>query len=199
YYMGIYNQFLILSAFVNDKTFSLDMSEEQRLARLGEIIGHELTHGFDPNGIKYDKDGNLVADDNNPNGWMPAADYEAYMKRAEKVADYFNSIIPVPYGRCDGTAMWGEASADIGGMSIALKIAEDIDGFDYDEFFRNHSILWRQQSTLISDRYDYTNEHPLSHLRINVTNQQFDEFYDTYDIKEVDLMYLAPENRIKIW
>ena len=84
-------------------------------------------------------------------------------------------------------------------MSIGLKIASKYDDFDYDTYFRSHAALWVVQTTLIVEQGDIFNEHPLYYLRINATNQQFDEFFETYDIKEGDLMYLAPEDRISIW
>ena len=199
YYLGCFNQFYVFAAFIQDETYRADMPREEKLAKLGDVIGHELTHGFDPNGIAYDKDGNKVSDDEHPNGWLPESDYEAFMKKADKLADYFNNIIPVPYDRCAGNVMWGEASADMGGMAISLKIAESVDDFDYDLYFRSYAELWRKQSTIIVDMHDIYDVHPLMHLRINVTCQQFDEFFETYGIKEGDLMYKSPEERIKIW
>ena len=73
------------------------------------------------------------------------------------------------------------------------------ENFDYDLYFRSHSKLWVKQSTLIVEQGDIFNEHPLYHLRTNATCQQFDEFYDTYDITEGDYMYLAPDERVNIW
>ena len=175
------------------------MAKEEKLALLGEIIGHELTHGFDPNGIKYDKDGNMVVTDEKPHGWMPEEDYLSFMDRAEKIADYFDQIRPFPYESCPGKSQWGEAAADIGGLMIGLDIAAKTEDFDYDRFFRTYSELWRKQSTLEWERSDIYDAHPLNHLRINVTVQQFDEFLDTYDVREGDGMYLDPKDRISIW
>ena len=199
FYYGSFNQFFILAGFVNDSVYSLDMPKEEKLAKLGEIVGHELTHGFDPLGIRYDKDGNLVGTDENPSGWLPEADYKAFGERAQKVVEYFDAIRPFPYDACSGAAVQGEAIADMGGLSIALKIAEGIDGFDYDAFFRSHAQLWRLQTTLDNERSAIYNEHPLCHLRINTVVQQFDEFYETYGVSEGDGMYLPPESRIAVW
>ena len=199
FYYGAYNQFFILDGFLNDGTYRKDMTPEQKLGTLGEVIGHELTHGFDPNGIQYDKDGNKVVTDDDPYGWMPAEDHEAYQKRAEKLADYFSRFVPFPYNRSDGTIWQGEAAADIAGMTIGLRIASKMDQFDYDLYFRSHSELWAKQSTLVVEQGDIFDEHPLNYLRINAVFQQFEEFFDTYDIREGDFMYLAPEDRINIW
>ena len=199
FYYGSFNQFFIMSGFIGDTTYRRDMSKEEKLGLLGEVFGHELTHGFDPLGIQYDKDGNMVVTDENPYGWLPKEDYEAFMERADRIAAYFNNINAFPYAKIDGNKVWGEAAADIGGMTITLKIAEKYDDFDYDRYFRCHSELWKEQVTVTSERYDISNEHPLRYLRINAVVQQFDKFNETYDIKEGDPMYLAPEDRIKIW
>ena len=199
FYYGVFNQFFVFSGFVDDAIYRPEMPMEEKLAWLGEIIGHELTHGFDPNGIGYDKNGNMVMTDACPYGWMPETDYQAFMMRAQKIADYFDGIHPFPYGSCPGGSQWGEAAADFGGLTISLKIAEKIDGFDYDRFFRAYAELWRKQTTLEWERHDIYDTHPLSHLRINVTVQQFDEFFAVYDVKKGDGMYLEPEKRIRIW
>lgn len=199
FYYGCFNQFFILSGFVSEDVYRLDMSREEKLALLGEIIGHELTHGFDPLGIQYDENGNRTGGDDAPCGWLPEADYEAFMERANRISEYFSAIWPFPYAACPGELQWGEAAADIGGLTIGLAIARQTPDFDYDLYFRTHARLWRKQDTLVSERSDLYNEHPLSHLRINVTVQQFDEFLETYGVGEGDGMYLAPEDRICIW
>lgn len=199
FYYGCFNQFFIFSGFVTDSIYRPDMPKEAKLAMLGEIIGHELTHGFDPTGIRYDKNGNMVLSDDTPYGWMPQEDYLAFMARAQKIADYFDRMRPFPYDSCPGSSQWGEAAADIGGLMIGLDIAGKIDGFDYDRYFRTYSGLWRTQTTLSSERSDIYNEHPLRHLRINVTLQQFDEFLNTYNVREGDGMFLDPDDRIRIW
>ena len=199
FYYGSFNQFFILSGFVNEATYRKDMPAEEKLGKLGEVIGHELTHGFDPLGIQYDKDGNKVVTDSNPYGWLPEEDYKAFMERADRIAAYYSAIKPFPYAVCEGERVWGEAAADIGGMAIGLKIAKKYKDFDYDRYFRSHAELWRMQSTISTERYDVTNEHPLRYLRINTVVQQFEEFLETYGIREGDLMYLAPEDRINLW
>ena len=90
--------------------------------------------------------------------------------------------------------------ADMGGIKCVLLMAEKIDGFDYDKFFRAYARMWQRMDTLQMCEWLATSDsHPLSYQRINVTLQQFDEFLDTYGIKEGDGMYLAPEDRVLIW
>lgn len=199
FYYGSFNQFFILSGFVSEDTFQTDMPYEKKLAMLGEIIGHEMTHGFDPQGIGYDQNGNLVTSKEHPEGWMPEEDYRAFLERAEKIADYFDHICPLPYSTCPGSTVWGEAAADIGGLSICLAIAEKQENFDYDLFFKTYTTLWLMQSTLSREYGDLYDAHPLRHLRINVTVQQFDEFLAVYGVEPGDGMYLDPDKRIAIW
>ena len=199
FYYGSFNQFFILSGFVNEATYRKDMPVEEKLGKLGEVIGHELTHGFDPQGIQYDKYGNKVVTDSDPYGWLPEEDYKAFMERAERIAAYYDAIKSFPYAACDGERVWGEAAADIGGMAIGLKIAEKYKEFDYDRYFRSYAELWRMQSTISTERYDVSDEHPLRCLRVNTVVQQFDDFLDTYGVREGDFMYLAPEDRIDLW
>ncbi len=85
-------------------------------------------------------------------------------------------------------------------MKCMLAIAAGVEGFDYNVFFRQYATVWRTKMlrnaltvTLATD------SHPLGCLRTNVTVQQFDEFYQTYDVQPGDGMYLAPEDRITVW
>ena len=88
----------------------------------------------------------------------------------------------------------------MGGMKCALNIAKKQSEFDYDLFFRSFADQYKSLTTK-SNEVDAvkTDPHPLQYLRINVTIQQFEEFYETYDVKPGDNMYLTPENRIAIW
>ena len=82
-----------------------------------------------------------------------------------------------------------------------LKIAEGMDGFDYDKFFRTYAYLWccYTHSIDLVERYNKEDGHPYNYLRCNVTISQFDEFIETYDIKPGDGMYVPEEERIRIW
>ena len=96
--------------------------------------------------------------------------------------------------------MQTEAIADMAGMGAMLKIAEGMDGFDYDKFFTAYATIWRRMNTREMEYYCCMQDtHPLHYLRTNVTLQQFDKFLEQYDIKEGDNMYLAPEDRVLVW
>lgn len=96
--------------------------------------------------------------------------------------------------------MQGEAIADITAMQCLLGIAANESNFDYDKYFRQYAKVWKQICTRELEYYCLMqDEHPLNYLRVNVTVQQFDEFYDTYHVQKGDHMYLASENCITVW
>ncbi|MBQ6553684.1 MAG: hypothetical protein IJL89_00500 [Firmicutes bacterium] len=174
--------------------YSKDMGIEELYAGIGATtIGHEISHAFDPSGSLYDKDGSL-------NSWWTDEDKAAFDNKAQKLIDYYDTIQPYAGAEYSGDLVQGEAIADMGGMQCMLRLAKKHPNFDYDAFFRAYAKAW-EMVTYPQTEYYYClyDEHPLGYLRINVTIQQFDEFIDTYGLKEGDGMYLAPENRIKVW
>ena len=189
------NVFYIYIGILKGDFYSKNMSYEQKLGAIGSVIGHELTHAFDSNGVKRDADGKL-------NPIIEGDDMKTFEERADVVRSYFGTVRSFEgSGYYDGSVdISGEAIADMGGVRCGLNIGAKIDGFDYDKFFRAYAGVWKRlqsKSTCVS--LIKSDEHPLAYLRVNITVQQFDEFYETYGIKEGDGMYLAPEDRISIW
>ncbi len=174
--------------------YSADSSKENLYATLGaSVIGHEISHSFDVIGSKFDKDGNKK-------DWWTDEDRAAFEKRSAKLIEYYDNIIPYEGGIYSGKFIRDEAIADMGGLQCVLRIAKKHKDFDYDTFFREYARAWEQLTTPYNEYIlTISDPHPLAYLRTNVTLQQFDEFLDTYDIKEGDGMYLAPEGRIKVW
>lgn len=194
YYNPTNNSINIIPGFFCDATYRSDMSIEEKYGALGSVIGHEISHAFDTNGAQYDAEGNVK-------DWWTEEDYAAFMDRADKLVGYFDKVVAFD----DGTPIKGqliqtEAIADMAGFKCMLIMAKKIDGFDYDKFFKANAKLWARAGTLeFMEKCALTDPHPLHYLRGNVTMQQFDEFYETYDIKEGDGMYIAPEKRIAVW
>ncbi len=148
---------------------------------------------FDIRGSQYDKDGNQV-------DWWTPEDKKKFRDRNDKMIAYLESIHPWEGQDIDGLFRAGEACADITGMKCVLGIVSKKQDFDYDAFFRAYADLWCSKMTPeLAEFYAEEDEHPLKYLRINVVVQQFDEFLDTYGIREGDNMYLAPEDRVRIW
>jgi putative endopeptidase len=86
------------------------------------------------------------------------------------------------------------------GLKCMLKMADKVDDFDYDKFFRANSLLWaRAGSKEVMEYFAATDVHPLHYLRANVSVSQYDEFIETYGIKEGDGMYVATDDRIAVW
>ncbi len=194
YYNFYNNSINIIPGFFCDATYRSDMSIEEKYGALGTVIGHEISHAFDTDGAQFDAEGNL-------NNWWTEEDYAAFMDRADKLVKYYDGVVAFD----DGTPIKGqiiqtEAIADMAGFKCMLSMAKNIDGFDYDKFFRANAKIWARAGTLsFMENCAVSDPHPLHYLRGNVTMQQFDEFNETYDIKEGDGMYLAPENRIAVW
>lgn len=194
FYNPMGNSINILAGIVAvDGMYDLDDPIEVRLAHLGSIVGHEISHGFDNKGVQYNKDGKEEM-------WWNSKDYVSYATRTAKLQNHYSAIIPIPGGKkYSGANVSTEAIADMGGVKCMLGIAKTIDNFDYDLFFRSYAQLYQNYDTYDWELTASKDVHPVSMLRVNVVLQQFDEFYDTYDIKKGDGMYLDPDKRINVW
>lgn len=171
-----------------------DMTDEEMYAGIGTVIFHEISHGFDPRGVLFDADGNL----HDPL-WTEEEQAE-YNRRAEKLVDYMNNIVVCEGKNANGALNEGETIADISGVECCLLAAQDIEGFDYEKFFTTYGALWREVGKPDKElEWVDDDVHAPAYLRVNVIVQQFDEFNETFGVKEGDTMYLAPEDRILIW
>jgi putative endopeptidase len=177
-----------------DFVYDPDAPIEQNYARLGAIVGHEITHSFDTTGYVFDADGL-------PYGWWTNEDEVALRVRSDRLANYYSQIAHMPGNPMtyDGKIVQGEAMSDMGGVKCMLTLAEEIPDFDYDLFFRSYASLWAYQTSFMMENHRAQDEHPIGFLRTNVTLQQFDKFFETYGIGPGDGMYLAPEDRILVW
>ncbi|MCR5452902.1 MAG: M13 family metallopeptidase [Lachnospiraceae bacterium] len=195
------NSIYILGGYVNRLKLLEDDSDEAVYGCMGTVIGHEISHAFDAVGAYYDKDGNYFGEDEDDGGWWTKKDLKAFNKKCEKVASYFSGIIPLNSVSMDGYALTSEAIADMGGMAVILKMAKENPSFDYEKFFKTYAGGFNayKSSRIGEVMRVFDDEHPLGFLRTNVTVQQFDEFYKTFDVGKGDGMYLAPKDRIKIW
>ena len=194
FYYPQMNAIFILAGILEEPIYRPDMSYEEMLGGIGAIVGHEITHGFDKNGAEYDKDGL-------ENEWMPFMDRQKFNDRCDTVAQYYSLIHPYPgSGMYMGDNVTTEATADMGGLAVVLRIASHTKDFDYDRFFTQFATIYRANYTRDTEKNLLeTDVHPLQYLRINVGLQQFDEFMETYHIKKKDGMYLSPAERILVW
>ncbi|MCR5847754.1 MAG: M13 family metallopeptidase [Lachnospiraceae bacterium] len=189
------NVIFIRIGILGGDLYSPDMTLEEKLGHIGSIMGHELSHAFDSTGVYRDKNG-----DSNP--IIVGDDMSVFSDKADKVTKYYANITPIEGSDSysEYNTLSKEAIADMGGVKSSLVIGSKQDDFDYDLFFRSYADTWKnlQQKGFVIQAIR-EDDHPLRYLRVNVSVQQFDEFYDTYDVKPGDNMYLAPEDRIAIW
>ena len=185
---GIY----IMGAFARGGFYNSEMSDEELYGAIGTAIGHEISHAFDSKGAQFDKTGDMRS-------WWTEEDYAKFLERNKKMVDFYNAMHPWEGQDFYGSIMTGEACADMAGVKVMLKIAEEHPDFDYDKFFRTFANNWLTKDTLQRAYVRINDTHPMCYLRINATLQQYDEFLDYYGITEGDGMYLAPEDRVAIW
>ncbi len=193
-YVPMANSINIYAGILADPAYHKGMSREEIMSGIGAVIGHEITHGFDNNGVLYDKDGIK-------NKWMPQADQQEFSDRAGKVSSYYTLLQPYKgSGFYTGSNVVGEAVADMGGLKAMLALADKYPDFDYDKFFRHYAYLWASQIPPELEQYYFKNDgHPLNVFRINVGVQQFDKFYETYNVQPGDGMFLEEKKRIAVW
>ncbi len=170
----------VMLGILGDDFYRNDMSKEQLYASIGTIIGHEVSHAFDPSGAHFDKNGDMK-------DWWTEEDMAAFEERTAKLIDFYDGITVFGDVNVIGSNVKGEAVADIAGMKVMLSLAEKEEDFDYQEFFESYARIWK---LILTYEYSYSlvlgNPHPLNYLRVNTVVQQFDEAakYDSaYDAR----------------
>ena len=181
----------ILSGLLNNN------SQEEMLASIGYVIGHEISHSIDSQGSQFDEHGQY-------RDWWSAASKVVFNQKVKKVRDFYSQISIYKQNNenvfVNGSNVDGEATADMGGIHIAIEIGKTISGFDFDKFFKAVAKTWMTTSYArneLSARAEDT--HPFEYLRINAVLSQFQEFVDTYNLKPGDGMYVPADERIAIW
>ena len=195
YYFPDENSINILAGIFYEGLFS-DEDYESLLGTIGVTIGHEITHGFDTGGSEYDSFGNL-------SNWWTDEDRAKFEAKAQVIIDQLNNITLLPDGyHQDGKEIIDEMVADLGGFALTLDLAREIDGFDYDKFFKAYAYTWyniKPDEDTARDEYQ-SDSHPADYVRANYVVQQFDEFYKTYpQVKPDSNMYVKPNNRVSVW
>lgn len=166
-------------------------------------IGHEITHGFDDEGRQFDANGNLK-------NWWSKADEDEFKKRAEVLVQQFNKMTPVDTQHINGKATLGENLADLGGILIGLdafkktetyKKGEKINGFTpLQRFFLGYSLGWMYQirSEQLASQL-LTDVHSPAKYRVNGPFPNVPEFYEAFNVKPDNKMYLPDSMRVKLW
>ena len=205
YFNSSMNEIVFPAGILQPPFFDLTLDDAVNYGAIGVVIGHEMTHGYDDQGRKYDAEGNL-------NDWWTAADAKAFEARAQKLVAEFNGFEALPGLRVNGQLTLGENLADLGGVSIADEaleraLAKDpakrkpIDGFTPEQrFFLSFAQVWRINIRDVEARRLITvDPHSPGRFRANGTLMNFPEFYAAFGIPPGAPMWLPPEQRTKIW
>jgi len=187
------NDITFPAAILQAPFYDVNASKEENYGGIGYIIAHEITHAFDNNGAKYDANGN-VAD------WWQEQDYEAFGKLCEKMQAFYDGEEIVTGIECDGERTLSENIADQGSCACITQIVSQFENPDYDKLFTSIAKVWASTASRDTIKYySQSDVHSNEKLRVNKVLQNNDKFYETYDIKSGDGMYVQPENRVKIW
>jgi putative endopeptidase len=170
---------------------------------IGSVIGHEIGHGFDDQGSKFDGDG-VMKD------WWTKEDLTAFKSKTSALVTQYNSFKVFPDLSLNGEFTLGENIGDLGGLSIAIKAykkslngqeAKKIDGFTgIQRVFIGWGQNWLHKSREEALRNSIASDpHSPPKYRVNGIVRNVPEFYDAFGIKPTDSLFLAPEKRVKIW
>lgn len=170
---------------------------------IGAVIGHEMTHGFDDQGRQYAANGNLQ-------DWWTKEDAQKFTERANLVVNQYNNFTVLDTIHVNGKLTLGENLADLGGLNIAYEAfthtrqfreGKKIDGFTPTQrFFLNWAQVWRSNTLPeTAAQLILTDPHSPGEHRANGPVVNMDAWYDAFNVKPGDKMYVAPEKRIHIW
>lgn len=205
YYNPGMNEIVFPAAILQPPFFDIDADDAANYGAIGAVIGHEIGHGFDDQGSKYDGDGNL-------NDWWTQADRDEFEERAGVLIAQYDALVPqeVPDITVNGALTVGENIGDLGGLSIAYKAyqlalggtpAPIIDSMTGDQrFFYAWAQSWRSKIRPEALRRQIaTDPHSPDEFRTNQVVRNMDAFYAAFEVKASDGLYLGPKDRVTIW
>jgi putative endopeptidase len=205
YYNPAFNEIVFPAAILQPPIFDRFADDAVNYGAIGAVIGHEIGHGFDDQGSKYDGDGNMK-------DWWTDADRKEFDKRAKMLIEQYNEFSPaqLPGHHVNGALTIGENIGDLGGVAIAYKAyklslrgseAPVIDGRTGDQrFFIGWAQAWRSK---IRDaelmRRLAVDSHSPAEFRCNGVVRNLPEFYAAFGVKEGDKLWLPADRRVRIW
>jgi len=206
YYNPGFNEIVFPAAILQPPFFSLDADDAINFGGIGGVIGHEIGHGFDDQGSKYDGDGALIS-------WWTEDDRKAFEERTKALIEQYDALSPEGLSdefKVNGALTIGENIGDLGGITIAYKAylmslggkePEVIDGLTgAQRFFLSWGLIWRGKSRdEIAIQRLATDPHSPSEFRCNQVARNFDSFYEAFDVTDKDEMWLEPSQRVAIW
>ena len=205
YYNPGFNEIVFPAAILQYPFFDPQRDAAANYGAIGAVIGHEIGHGFDDQGSRFDGDGRLF-------DWWTAEDRERFLERTGKLIEQYSTLEPagLPGHRVNGELTLGENIGDLGGLAIAWKaylISLDgaeppvVDGLSAAErFFYSWAQSWRLSiREEEARRLLQIDPHSPAEFRCNQIVRNLDLFYDTFEVTTEDPLYLAPESRVSIW
>jgi predicted metalloendopeptidase len=203
YYNPSLNEIVFPAAILQPPFFDATADDAVNYGGIGAVIGHEISHGFDDEGSKYDGDGNL-------SNWWTEEDRKAFEALTTRLIAQYEGYEPLPGRKLNGKLTLGENIADLSGMAIAYKAyilslgentGKTLDGYTPGQrFFLGWSQIWRRKyrddemaRRLLID------PHSPSAYRGNGPVTNLDAFYEAFDVKPTDKLYKEPKDRIQIW
>ena len=203
YYNPGMNEIVFPAAILQPPFFDAEADDAANYGGIGAVIGHEISHGFDDEGSKYDGDGNLT-------DWWTEEDRKAFDALTSRLVAQYEGYEPLPGRKLNGKLTLGENIADLSGMAIAYKAyrlslgnseGKVIDGHTASQrFFLGWSQIWRRkyrEDELV--RRLVTDPHSPSTYRANGPVSNLDEFYEAFGVKPGDKLFKPKEERIQIW
>ena len=204
YYNPSYNEIVFPAAILQPPFYNYQADEAVNYGGIGAVIGHEISHGFDDQGSRFNAEGNLI-------DWWTEGDLKQFTELGTALADQYSALEPLPGIHVDGKFTLGENIGDLGGINAAydglqLYLKENgnpglIDGYTPEQrLFISWATIWRSKmrDEAIKNQVK-TDPHSPGMYRAYVPIQNLDTFYQAFDIKPGDGMFTVPEKRVKIW
>ena len=203
YYNPTTTEICFPAAILQAPFFDPEADDAVNYGAIGCVIGHEMSHGFDDQGCQFDKEGNQ-------NNWWTAADKANYDKRTKVLEEYFNNYEVLPGKKINGKLTLGENIGDNGGLNIAFRAFSNlmktkklpvIDGFTPEQrFFLAWGRVWAANTS--DEMTDYllkVDPHSPNQARVNGALPHIDAWYDAFNVKKSDKMYVPKSKRAHIW
>ncbi|HXY60815.1 MAG TPA: M13-type metalloendopeptidase, partial [Chthoniobacterales bacterium] len=202
-YNGSLRDIVFPAGILQPPIFDADADPAINYGAAGGVIGHELTHGFDDQGRKIDASGAL-------RDWWTKQDAETFKKRADMLGAQYSKYEPIPGVHVNGELTMGENIADLGGLTLALdayrtslkgQSAPVLDGFTGDQrVFLGWAQAWRGK---VTDDYVkkqvVSDPHSPRQFRVIGPSRNTDAWYEAFKVEPADKMYVAPDQRVRIW
>ena len=205
YYNPVMNEIVFPAAILQPPFFGLEHDDAVNYGGIGAVIGHEIGHGFDDQGSKYDGDGAL-------NNWWSDSDRAAFEERTKALISQYDALIPeeAPDVNVNGALTIGENIGDLGGLTIAYKAYQIslqgkpspvVDGMSGEKrLMLSWAQIWRNKVRPEEMRRRIaTDPHSPAEFRCNQILKNFTPFYEEFGVTENDALWLAEQSRVQIW